>query len=180
VWLAGLLVDHAARQRSAAHWERRAAEAEASLAGALADLAERSAPVSLELAPGRWRHGRVGAVGPDWCVVGTGPTSSLVALDAVATVRTGPGEAPALGAAGPPTRATGPSQSAPATLRDLLDGLVGSGAAVLVWGRHVARPQRGELVSVGQDLAVLALDGGAGTAYVALASLAEVSLAVSG
>lgn len=188
-WLGQLLVERAARLRAATAWERRAAEPDTTLAGVLADLAERQARASIQLAPGRWRHGAVRAAGAGWCALAVGDATSVLSTSAVAAVRTGPGEAASRGArragaaggdgiAGDrPAGIAGPTPSP--RLDHVLARWAGTRTPVLAWTTAEVSPVRGELAAVGRDVAVLDLDGGGGTTYLALASLAELSL-VSG
>jgi hypothetical protein len=168
--VAELAVDEAARERSRAHWLARSAAAEGTVAGVLEDLAERGRPVLVHLHNGRLHRGTVAGVGADFTVVRTASGRDvLVALAALASVRTLPGEAPTSGDRFRPTTAT---------LAEALAGLADERARVMVVGADARQAVVGELRAVGRD--VLTIRGDGGTAYVVLASVAEISLVESG
>jgi hypothetical protein len=95
----------------------------------------------------------------------------IVALAALASVRTLPGEPAMTGDR--PVRAR-------RTLVEVLTELAAERARVLLLGLDMAHGVAGELRAVGRDVATIRLDAGGGTAYVALASVAEISAPVSG
>jgi hypothetical protein len=171
-WAADLAVDDAIRDRSRTQWLRRQAEEEGTLAGVLTDLGERGRPVLVHLHNGRLHRGIVTAVGSDYAVVRVGPGRDvIVALAAVGSVRTLPGE---------PAMTGDRVVRAARSLVEVLGDLAAERARVLMLGPDAAHGVAGELRAVGRDIATVRLDGGGGTAYVALASVAEISAPVSG
>lgn len=96
-WAADAGVDEAARQRARQRWLRTQAEEEASLAGALLDLAERARTVTLEVGSERVR-GRIVGVGEDFVAVRSDRGQHvLVRTGAVEVVRAEPGTAAVVG-----------------------------------------------------------------------------------
>lgn len=172
VWAGELAADDAARARSRTHWLARQAAEEGTFAGALADLAERARPVVLVLRNGRTHQGVLTAIGADFCALRT-PSGRevLVRTDALAAVRTAPGEAITVG-----------DRTLVHDLRfvDALARLAEHRASMWVGSHGIAEPLRGELRAAGRDLLVLRLEGTGATAYVALESVAEISLTESG
>lgn len=89
-------VDDAAAARARAHWLARQAEEEATLTGALCDLAERRAPVRLTVQGGHLVRGVVDHADPTLTVVITPDgMRTIVRTDRVVQVRTEPGHSPA-------------------------------------------------------------------------------------
>jgi hypothetical protein len=184
-WAAEVRVDHAARQRTQERWLRRQAAEEASLAGVLADLAERGEPVVVRTRAGRQHRGVVRAVGADFLALAAGDAAAgaaagagagasraadvLVALAAVASLRTGPGPAPATGDR--PAAAGGGLR-----LADVLAGLAAERDRVVIASLDGRDAVAGEIRAVGADVAVVRLEGGGGTAYVPLGAVAEVTV----
>jgi hypothetical protein len=166
-WAADARVDEAARLRARERWLRHQAEEEGSLAGVLADVAERGAAVALHVRGGRRHRGEIAALGSDFVALRSAGADVIVALHAVTSVRTLPGEATTIG-----DRSTGTSHR----LVDVLAGLAVERAAVLLVladGDAVA----GVAVSVGQDVVgVRAAGGAAVTAYVPVGAIVEVSV----
>ena len=166
-WAADARVDEAARGRSRERWLRRHAEEESTVAGVLCDLLEGGGVVAVHTRAGRRHTGPVLAVGADFVAVDDPAGTALVALGAVASLRTRPGVAPVVG-----DRAVG------GTLRlaDVAAGLAEEGERVLVVtadGEALA----GELRSVGRDVAVVRGGGDPPAVwYVPLAAIAEVVL----
>jgi len=169
-WVGRLLVDDAAHQRADGYWLRRQAEEEGTFAGVLADLAERTTPVVVHVSNGRRHRGIVTALGADFAVLNAGERDVMVRLDAITTIRTLPrervtaGDRPAAGAL---------------TFAEALAALAEQRPRLLLVGADAADPVSGELRVVGRDVAQVRVDGG-GAAYVALASVLEVSAAESG
>jgi hypothetical protein len=90
-WAADAMVDEAARQRTRQRWLRIQAEEEASILGALVDLAERGRPVVLDVAAHRIR-GNVVGIGADFLALHSDRGQDvLVRTDAVEVVRAEPG-----------------------------------------------------------------------------------------
>jgi hypothetical protein len=166
-WAADARVDEAARLRARERWLRHQAEEEGSLAGVLADVAERGAAVALHVRGGRRHRGEIAALGSDFVALRSAGADVIVALHAVTSVRTLPGEATTIG-----DRSTGTSHR----LVDVLAGLAVERAAVLLVladGDAVA----GVAVSVGQDVVGVRVAGGAAvTAYVPVGAIVEVSV----
>ncbi len=169
-WAADAWVDEAARQRSRERWLRQQAEAGASIAGVLLDLAERHVPVSLHTRAARRHHGLIAGVGADFCALApVGRRLVLIALQAVGVVRTQPRVDPTLG--------DRPVQLE-LRLSDVLAELAGDRARVLLVMIDGADAVAGELRAVGQDVCTLLVDGDRrATAYVRIDAIAEVALA---
>ena len=164
-------VQEAGAARARERWLRAAAAEDASLVGALLDLAEGAAPAVVATTAGRVHAGVVGAVGAD--VVVLRPPSGalvLVPLVAVAWVRPVTGPLPAGGREAP----AGPF------LVDLLAGVGERGDRVALWlegGVTLA----GRLAGVGLDVVRLEPDGpDAGPTYVSVPSIREVAVFRSG
>lgn len=148
-WAADAMVDDAARQRTRQRWLRIQAEEEASVAGALVDLAERNRPVVLDVGRHRLR-GRIVGVGSDFVAMRTDRDQDvLVRTDAVEVVRAEPGQRAVVG-----DRA--------ALLEVTLAAVVGPLSAdrpeVMIRTRSGA-VARGELRSAGTDVLRLRGDG---------------------
>lgn len=162
-WLAEQRADEAAASRAREAGLRRAAAEDATFAGVLRDLAERTAVVVLTGVGGRVHRGTVRVVGRDVVVVRTALGDVLVRADAVAAIR-GEGTPPA-GADRPPALDVGLAEALAAVADDRPRVV-----AVARDGRTVV----GELRSVGVDVATVRLDDGAATVVVPLAAVAEV------
>jgi hypothetical protein len=170
--VAELSADEAARARARTHWLDRQAASEGRFAGVLTDLAERGRPVAVHLHNGRLHRGAVTAVGADFVVLRTPAGHDVaVALSAVGSVRTVPGEAATTGDRFLP---------ASTTFAEMLGALGDERADVLVVGLDARQPVTGRLRSVGRDVLTIRCGDGGGTAYVALASVAEISVLESG
>ncbi len=169
-WLGQLLVEDAAHQRAEGRWLQRQAEEEGTFAGILTDLAERTTSVVVHLGNGRLHRGAITALGADFAVIRTGARDVVVRLDAITSVHTlvhervAVGDRPAVGAL---------------TMGEALAALAEERPRLLLIGADATHPVRGELRAVGRDVARVREDGG-GTAYVALASVVEISAAESG
>ena len=88
--------DQAVEARAHEHWLGRAAREGATFAGALVDLAESGQAVSVRIASGHVHHGRVVAVGTDFCAVETdGGVTIYINLAALGEVRLDSGAPPA-------------------------------------------------------------------------------------
>jgi hypothetical protein len=166
-WAAEARVDEAARVRSRERWLRRQAEEESAVAGVLADLLEAGRPVTVHARTGRRHTGLVRALGDDFVALALtgGRGSALVALAAIASLRTPPGDA---GVVGDRVGASGLG------LAEVVMGLAADREQVTVVtadGEAIA----GTLESVGRDVAVIR---GAGEppamCYVPLAALGEI------
>jgi len=167
-WAAEARVDEAARTRSRERWLRRQAEESGTLAGVLADLLEAGRAVVVHSRSGRIHRGTLRAVGADFVAVGGigAGGSALVALAAVASVRTPPGERRVVGDRDAP--------ASPVRLADVVAGMAADRERVLVVtgdGDAVA----GVLLSVGRDVAVVRGEGEPpATCYVPLAAVTEI------
>jgi hypothetical protein len=166
-WVADARIDDAARQRSREHWLGEVAAQEATMAGLLAELAERGTPIALHTTSDRRHHGRVEVVGADFVVLRSGTRAEvLVALAAVGVVRPAP---------------TGPTvgdQLVGTELRlaDVMAELGADRERVLVVTRS-GDAVAGELRSAGRDVVVIRTDTSEPKeAYVAMAAIAEVTI----
>lgn len=170
-WLSELQVEQAARDRARRWSLRQAAREEATLAGLIADLAERGRPMLVDVASGRHHRGRVRLLGDDFCALRTtSGTETLISFGAITAVRPQPGEAGALG----DRTATTATTMAAAAAR-----LAGLGLEVQVVRRGDSTWVTGDLASVGRDVLVLRV-ARRDEIYVPLASVEELSLTVSG
>jgi hypothetical protein len=167
-WAADARVDEAARRRARERWLRHQAEEEGSLAGVLADVAERGVPVAVHVRGGRQHRGEVRAVGADFVALRSGATDVIIAIAAVTSVRTRPGEASTLGDR---------SITSSHRLVDVLAGLAAERAAVLLVMAGGDDAVAGVLGSVGRDVVGVRLaDAPAVTAYVPIGAIVEVVL----
>jgi hypothetical protein len=164
-WAAEARVDEAARGRSRERWLRRQAEEESTVAGVLADLLEAGTGVTVHTRAGRRHSGPVRAMGADFVALAGSGGAVLIALAAVASLRTRPGAPGVVGdRAGVGTL----------LLADVVAGLAAEGERVLVVtadGESLA----GELRSVGRDVALVRGGGDPPVAcYVPLGAVSEV------
>ncbi len=165
-WAADARVDEAARLRARERWLRHQAEEEGSLAGVLADIAERGASVALHVRGGRRHRGEVAALGSDFVALRSAGTDVIVALPAVTSVRTLPGEASTIG-----DRSIGTSHR----VVDVLAGLAAERAAVVLVLADRDEAVAGVVLWVGQDVVGVRVAGGAAvTAYVPVGAIVEV------
>jgi hypothetical protein len=164
-WVAEARVDEAVRRRARERWLRHQAEEDASLAGVLADVAERGAPVTLHAQGGRRHRGEVRALGRDFVALRSATSDVVVALGAITSVRIEAGRGATLG-----------DRSVATALRlsDVLAELAAERAAALLVTTGGDDAVAGVLQSVGRDVVVVRLAGdAAGTAYVPLGAIAE-------
>lgn len=161
--------EESADARARERWLRAAADADATFGGVLLDLGERDANVAIATIGGRRILGTVELVGADFLALRTDSGHEvLVAIAAVATVRTAPSLDAAIG-----DRVT----TTDLRLSDLLGELAAERARVRLVVREAGDVVAGELRSVGQDLLTLRTEGPtAGTAYVPLHAVVEVSV----
>jgi hypothetical protein len=165
-WAADARVDEAARLRARERWLRHQAEEEASLAGVLADVAERGTSVALHVRGGRRHRGEVAALGGDFVALRSAGGDVIVALPAVTSLRTLPGGASTIG-----DRSTGASHR----LVDVLAGLAAERAAVSLVLADGDEAVAGVVLWVGQDVVGVRVAGGAAvTAYVPVGAIVEV------
>jgi hypothetical protein len=163
-------VDDAVAARSRAHWLARQAEDEATLAGALHDLAEQQAHVQVRVHGGHELAGVLGAIGPDVLVLaGDGGTWALVPIAHLVLLRSEPGRAEAP----TPRSRTTPAPGADAVTR-LRDLAVDRAAVVVHTTDGGLTP--GRLRAVGLDVVTVQPASGSGSAVlVSLAAIAAVS-----
>jgi hypothetical protein len=167
-WAADVRVDEAARMRARERWLRHQAEAEGSLRGVLADIAERAMPVTVHVKGGLKHRGEIGAVGSDFVTLRSAGTDVIVAIAAVTSVRTRAGEPSTIG-----------DRSITTSLRlvDVLADLAAERAAVLLVTGGGEDTVAGELRSVGRDVVgVRVADAATGTAYLPVRAIVEVVL----
>ncbi len=166
-WVADARADDAAAQRSRERWLRSVAEQEATFAGVLLDLAERSAAVAVTTTAGRRIVGALEAIGADFVALRVAPGHEvLVALGAISVIRTAPSVEATVG-----DRVV----TAELTLADALAGLAAERERVLIVGPAGADSVAGTLRSVGRDVVVLRTDAEpAVTAYVPVTAISEV------
>jgi hypothetical protein len=167
-WVAEARVDEAARRRVRERWLRHQAEEDATVAGVLADVAERGAPVALHARGGRRHRGEVRALGRDFVALRSATSDVVVALAAITSVHIEPGR-----------RATVGDRSVMTSLRlsDVLVELAAERVAALLVTTGGDDAVAGTLQSVGRDVVVVRLAGDpGGTAYVPLAAIAEAVL----
>jgi hypothetical protein len=165
-WAADARVDEAARRRARERWLRHQAQEEGSLAGVLADVAERGAPVALHVRGGRRHRGKVLALGSDFVALRSADADVIVALAAVTSLRTLPGEELTIGDR---------SIATSLCLVDVLAGMAAERAGVLLVLADGDDAVTGALRSVGQDVVGVRLAGAAAvTAYVPVGAIVEV------
>jgi hypothetical protein len=169
-WEADSRADEAARSKSRERWMRQQAVESARFAGVMLDLAEQRSQVTVHTAAGGRVHGRIRAVGRDFCLVEeAGGIPVLLALTGMVGLR-------------PHARKVPPASSERVAPLDTDLGLVLAGLAaerprVRVVTAGGGEPLAGELRAVGEDVATLRLDGAPpSTIYLRLASLREVTL----
>jgi hypothetical protein len=169
-WASAAAVDEAAGARARERWLRRAADEGATFAGVLLDLAERGSPVIVAGRAGRRHRGVIRAVGVDFCGLrGRDRGDVLLSFAGIAAVRPEARSVPA-----PGDRPV----DVDVGLGEALAAVAEERPRVLVVTMADADGLAGELRSVGRDVLVLRLDGPTRpTAYVPLASVAEVRLA---
>ena len=166
-WAGGARVDEAARSRDRERWLKQLAAEESSFAALLVDLAERQQPVVLTTVADRRHRAVIQAVAPDFCALRTDQGQYLLVTNgAISSVRP---EARTAALSG--DRAVGLEL----TLGDVLGRLVADRTWVLVTVFGSNETVRGELTSVGLDVATLRLDGAPRSfAYLRLPAIAEV------
>jgi hypothetical protein len=168
-WLADARVESSADERAREHWLRAAADADATFAGVLLDLAERGVGVAVATVGARRFQGVVHVLGADFIALrGRAGNEVLLALRTFASVRT----APAVGVA------TGERVvTTELCLADVLAELAAERARVRLVVLDGTEAVTGELRAVGQDVVTLRIDGQPqATAYVRTAAVAEVVL----
>lgn len=148
-WAADALVDEAARRRTRERWLRLQAEEEASVLGALVDLAERAGPVVLDVGEQRLR-GRIVGVGADFLALRSDRGQHvLVRTNAIEVVRAEPGRRRVVG-----DRAV----LVEVSLAAVVGPLAADRPEVLIRTRS-GQAVRGELRSAGTDVVRVRTDG---------------------
>jgi hypothetical protein len=168
-WLADARVESSADARAREHWLRAAAEADATFAGILLDLAERAVSVAVATVAGRRLQGVVVVLGADFMALRVASGGEvLVALRAIASVRT----ASTVGVAAGERVVTTDLR-----LQDVLGALAAERARVRLVVLDGGEVVSGELRSVGQDVVTLRTDGEAhASAYVPTSVVMEAVL----
>lgn len=169
-WAAAARADDAADSRIRQMWAQVQAEDEATMAGVLAGLVERRAPLAIHLRTGTTLRGVAVGLGSDYVALAHAGQLSLVAAAAVEWARPDGVAAPAVFAdRAPPT----------GSLAGVLAGVAAERLAVRVLTTTEALV--GELVAVGADVLTVRPAGAAGDhlVYVATASVAEVAVRLS-
>jgi hypothetical protein len=175
-WAAEARSDEAAAARARQRWMRQAASESATFAGVLLDLAERQTAVLVTCTSSRRHHGVVTIVGRDFCALRIGhqgairPGSDgghdvLIAYRGLTSVRPNAADEGPLG-----DRAPGVDL----TLAEVLVACAADRPRVLVVA-GIGEGIAGELRAVGHDVVTVRPDGEPRAAYVALASIVEVS-----
>jgi hypothetical protein len=155
-WAVEVRIDDAVRRRTDERWLLQQAAEEGTFGGVLADLAERRAHVAVHTRSGGRHFGRIDVVGVDFVGVhGAAGSEALVALAAVSSLRTWPGEPGTLGDR---------TVSTQLSLAEVLARLAGERERVMVV-HEKDHALNGTLQSVGDDVVVLALDGDGGGAH---------------
>ncbi len=175
-WMTDAASGQATLERLRAHWLRARADEQATFAGLLVDMVERSSGASLTTSSGRTYRGRLVALGRDFVALGVGPSGGLtfVRTDSVTCVRPGPGE--------PDPEPTGHrSIDASTTFADVLVAVAADRRRVLVCMSNGQEPLRGELRAAGVDVLTLTSEAAPPvTTYVQLRSVSELSVLGSG
>lgn len=170
-WVADARVEGSADARARERWLHAAAEADATFAGVLLDLAERGTAVAVSTSGGRRHHGGIEVLGVDFVALRLASGGEvLLALAAVTAVRTAPLADAALGERVVTTELR---------LADVLAELAVEQVRVLLVSADGAESVAGELRTVGQDVVTVRVDGEPpATAYVPLRAITEVALAL--
>jgi hypothetical protein len=167
-WLAEQRLDRAIAERSRARWLAHQQRELATFAGLCVDLAERGDEVALATAAGHLHRGRITSVGRDVVALATVAGPVWVRAAAIRWVRPEPTV---------DLLPAGDRQDSGADFVDALVDLWARRAEVSLSLEGVAEPVRGELVSMGADVASLRTS--AGLVHLPVHSMSEV-LAVSG
>ena len=168
-WLADARVEGSADARAREHWLRAAADADATFAGVVLDLAERGVGLAVATVARRRLQGVVHVLGADFIALRLSSGNEvLLSLRAIASIRT----APAVGLAAGERVVTTDLR-----LGDVLAELGAERARVRLVVLDGEDAVTGELRSVGHDVVTVRTDGEAqATAYVRIAAVAEVAL----
>jgi hypothetical protein len=168
-WLADARTERSADARARERWLSSAAEADATFAGVLLDLAERGVGIAVATVGGRRRQGVVQVLGADFLALRAASGGEvLLSLGAIASVRT----APTVGLAAGERVVTTDLR-----LGDVLGELAAERVRVRLVLLDGSEAVSGELRSVGQDVVTVRTDGDTpATAYVRTGAVAEVAL----
>jgi hypothetical protein len=165
-WLSDLRSDDARIARQRERWLDRQNTESATMLGVLVDLVESHATVVLETAGGRRLSGNLRAVGLDFCALVEHGRWNLVPLAAVTLAKATSARRSAAGDRSAPL-----DSSLAEALLEVLEDRARLGVNVAS-GTHLG----GTIVSVGQDLITLRLDGDQGHAHIPLASIDAITL----
>ncbi len=179
-WAADARAREAADARVRERWLRSQAEEESSLAGVLLALAERRETVVLTTVSDRRHRGMVTGVGVDFVAFEVlAGTPTLLALAALGDVRVAEDGVRPRSASRKATTGDPAGRGALGVrLGDVLAQAAGQRPRVSLQAGVASVV--GELRAMGSDVLTVRPDGGAGTVYVGLASLSEVSFLASG
>jgi len=168
-WLADARIEGSADARARERWLSAAAEADATFAGVLLDLAERGTPLTVRTSAGRHHHGCLDVIGADFVAIRTaGGTDVLVTLAAITSVRTAPLVDAAVGARVVTTDLG---------LSEVLAELAADRARVLLVTSGGDGAVAGELRAVGYDVVTVRTDADPpATAYLPAGAITEVAL----
>jgi hypothetical protein len=168
-WLADARIKGSADARARERWLQDAAEADATFAGVLLDLAERGTSVAVSTTGGRRHHGSIDVIGADFASVRTARgVEVLVALAGITAVRTAPLVDPTLGERVVTTELR---------LAEVLAELTAERTHVLLETSERRGSVGGALRAVGYDVVTVRTDGEPpAIAYVRLAAITEVTL----
>ena len=168
-------MEDAVRARARERSLRQQATEEATLGGALVDLAEEKAEIMVRMRSGRVAQGRVVVVGTDFVVLrSSAGGDTVLALGAVSGIRRRPGERPpdTTGRRRPPR---------PATLAAYIASVAPERPRVALTLAGEPGTLAGELRSAGLDVLTVLLDGNPPvTAYLAVDSLESLSVSPPG
>lgn len=170
-WAADVRVDDAAHRRVRERWLRQQAEEGGTLAGVLADLAERGTPLAVRTHGARHHRGRVQTVGADFVALAIPDAGDVVvALAEVSSVRPQPGQQATTTTGDRPPRTS-------LRLTDVLAVLAAERerALLIMFGAQDAIG--GRVQAVGQDVITVRTEGPeATTAYLPVGAIGEIVL----
>ena len=170
-WTASARADGAVRSRVRERWLGQQAREDARFAGVALDLAERGVGVGVRTTTGTVVHGRIVAVGRDFCALrGDDGTAIFLTLPAIATVRPEAGQL---------AQDAASDRSAPldTSLAEVLVALAGERPRIRLVVEGGGDALAGELRAAGADVLTMRLDSDPpATVYVRLASVRELTL----
>jgi hypothetical protein len=169
-WAAEAQVDEAARARSRERWLQKQAEEETTFVSVVADLAERDRAVLIQMANGRRHRGIIAVLGVDFVGVRTDTGIDVfVALDAIASVRSGPNDPAAL---------SGRTVALQLLLSDAIIAMAEDRPRVTV-ATAADGVINSDLRSVGQDVITIRVDGDTrANIYVPIHAISEIATAI--